>query len=66
MAVTLNDRYLSSFINADEYKAIAPQVKLAHDQLHQKNGMGSDFTGWVELPSAYDREEFARIKKAAK
>ncbi len=65
MAVTLNDRYLSSFIGADEYTAIAPQVKLAHDQLHQKNGMGSDFTGWVELPSAYDREEFARIKKAA-
>ena len=51
MAVTLNDQYLSDFIQSDEYAAIAPQVQLAHEQLHNKTGMGNDFTGWVELPT---------------
>ena len=31
-----------------------------------KTGMGNDFLGWVNLPTAYDKEEFARIKAAAK
>ena len=29
-------------------------------------GAGNDFLGWVDLPEAYDKEEFARIKQAAK
>jgi len=40
-------------------------VKVAHKQLHEGTGAGNDFLGWVELPKAYDKEEFARIKKAA-
>lgn len=66
MAVTINDRYLSSFISGDEYAAIAPQVKLAHEQLHAGTGLGNDFIGWVNLPTDYDKEEFARIQAAAK
>ncbi|MBO7453652.1 MAG: glucose-6-phosphate isomerase, partial [Clostridiales bacterium] len=42
-----------------------PQVKTAHDMLHKKNGPGNDFLGWLDLPTNYDKEEFARIKKAA-
>ena len=34
--------------------------------LHEKTGLGNDFLGWVDLPKNYDKEEFARIKKAAK
>ena len=34
--------------------------------LHEKTGAGSDFTGWIDLPVDYDKEEFARIKTAAK
>ena len=30
-----------------------------------KTGAGNDFLGWIDLPVAYDKEEFARIKKAA-
>ena len=33
--------------------------------LTNKSGLGSDFTGWVDLPVDYDKEEFARIKKSA-
>ena len=40
--------------------------KLLNDQLHNKTGIGSDFLGWVDLPTNYDKEEFARIKEASK
>ena len=37
----------------------------AADMLARHNGPGGDFTGWVNLPRDYDKEEFARIKAAA-
>lgn len=65
MAVKLNDKYLSQFLGENEYKGIAPAVRAAHETLASKSGLGSDFLGWVNLPTDYDKEEFARIKKAA-
>lgn len=65
MALTLSDRHVKQFISDEEYQAIAPQIKAAHELLHSKSGLGNDFTGWVDLPVDYDKEEFARIKKAA-
>ena len=55
----------AQFISEDEINAISPYIKEAHNTLHNKTGRGSDFTGWVNLPENYDREEFSRIKKAA-
>ncbi len=40
-------------------------VKAAHDTLSAKNGPGSDFLGWADLPVDYDKAEFERIKAAA-
>ncbi len=40
-------------------------LKQAHDKLLHGTGAGSDFLGWVNLPADYDKEEFARIQKAA-
>ena len=34
--------------------------------LKDGSGAGSDFIGWVDLPVSYDKDEFARIQKAAK
>lgn len=65
MSVTFNEKYLNGFVKEEEFKAIWPQVELAHRQLTEKNGPGNDFLGWVDLPVDYDKEEFARIKKAA-
>ncbi|MCM1298335.1 MAG: glucose-6-phosphate isomerase [Firmicutes bacterium] len=65
MAVKLNDKYLSRFLGENEYKGIAPAVKAAHETLASREGLGNDFLGWVTLPTDYDKEEFARIKKAA-
>lgn len=65
MTLKLNDRYLKEFITADDYAAIAPAIAQAHEMLVNKSGAGNDFLGWTELPDGYDREEVARIVKAA-
>lgn len=65
MSVKLETRYASEFIAQHEFDAIAPQVKAAHELLHSGTGLGNDFLGWVDLPTNYDKEEFARIKAAA-
>ena len=41
------------------------EVTRLHEMLHNKTGKGNDFVGWVEWPNTFDKEEFARIKKAA-
>ncbi len=53
------------FVAQHEVDYFAEPIKLAHEQLHNKTGVGNDFLGWIDLPKAYDKEEFARIKKAA-
>ncbi|MCL1823763.1 MAG: glucose-6-phosphate isomerase [Oscillospiraceae bacterium] len=65
MAVKLNEKYLKSFVMEHELKGMEGAVADAHKQVTEKSGMGSGFLGWVDLPRDYDREEFARIKKAA-
>ncbi len=66
MALKLETGYLKNFIAPDEYEAISAQVESAHELLTSGKGPGSDFLGWMTLPTDYDKEEFARIKKAAK
>jgi glucose-6-phosphate isomerase len=53
------------FIAEGEMEKMLPQVEVAHNMIHKKTGPGSDFLGWVELPSKYDKNEFIRIRKAA-
>ena len=65
MSLKLNTKYLKDFVNADELTGIKAQVEAAAQSLQNKTGLGNDFLGWVDLPTAYDKEEFARIKAAA-
>ena len=65
MGVKLNDRYYSKFIEKHELDAMVPQVEMADSLLRTGKGLGNDFLGWVNLPTDYDKEEFARIKSAA-
>lgn len=58
--------YARDFIKYEEILNQKDQISAAHRALHEKTGAGNDFTGWVELPVNYDREEFDRIKKCAK
>ena len=65
MATKLTDKYLNGFISDHEYEGIAGEVKAAHKALHDGTCLGNDFIGWLNLPTDYDKEEFARIKAAA-
>ncbi len=65
MSIKIDDKYLKDFVREHELSAIAPAVKAAHETLTAKNGPGSDFLGWVDLPVNYDKAEFERIKAAA-
>lgn len=65
MSTKLNAKYVSGFLSEEEINSFSDKIKNAHDMLHNKTGEGSDFTGWVDLPVDYDKEEFARIKAAA-
>jgi len=56
---------LANFVNEHELEYMQEQVNAADAQLRKGTGVGSDFLGWINLPTNYDREEFARIKKAA-
>ena len=62
----LNTKYLESFIAPHEMEAAKAQAELAAKILEDKSGAGNDFLGWTDLPVNYDKEEFARIKAAAK
>lgn len=66
MTLRLNDTYIKSFVKDDELKAISAEVEAAHKCLLAGNGEGNDFLGWVNLPFDYDKEEYVRIKEAAK
>ena len=44
----------------------AEQVSEIHRKLHEKASDEKEFCGWIDLPTNYDRDEFERIKKAAK
>lgn len=65
MAIKFNDKFAAQFLNADDYEGLKLQVEAAHKTVAEKSGLGNDFLGWVDLPRDYDKEEFARIKKAA-
>lgn len=65
MAISFSEKYAADFFSGDEWKGIEPQIRLAHEMLHNGTGLGNDFLGWRDLPVDYDKEEFARIRKAA-
>ena len=56
---------VGTFIEEEELTNIHDQVRLADEQLRKGTGAGSDYLGWVDLPTAYDKEEFARVEKSA-
>ena len=55
----------SKFMNDSELDGIKKAALAAKETLVTKSGAGNDFLGWIDLPVNYDKEEFARIKKAA-
>lgn len=53
------------FVAAHEIESMKFTAMNAAERLKSRKGEGNDFLGWIDLPVNYDKEEFARIKKAA-
>lgn len=66
MNVKIDLKNVLKFVSQEEIRNNEACVLKAKDILVNKTGAGNDFLGWVEYPYNYDKEEFARIKKAAK
>ncbi len=66
MNLKLSDKFIKGFVSAEEIKNLENQAKSALNLVKEGNGAGNDFLGWYDLPINYDKEEFERIKKAAK
>ncbi len=56
----------NSTLSEKDVMKYADQVALIHEELHQKADYKSEFLGWLELPTKYDKIEVEQIKKAAK
>lgn len=63
--VTFDYSKAASFISKDEIENMKKLTLDAKETLVSKTGAGNDFLGWIDLPVAYDKEEFSRIKAAA-
>ncbi|MCR4727260.1 MAG: glucose-6-phosphate isomerase [Lachnospiraceae bacterium] len=63
--VTFDYSKASGFIGSHEVDSMKKQAEDAKALLVSKTGAGNDFLGWIDLPENYDKDEFARIKKAA-
>ena len=68
MALKLNCRYLEGFVSQADLDHLSPEVRKAYDFLYgnRAQAAGNGYHGWLDLPAGYDREEFSRIKAAAK
>ena len=53
-------------IREEEILKYAEQVKNIHNNIQAQANDENEFLGWIELPTNYDKEEFERIKQAAK
>ncbi|MCI9441639.1 MAG: glucose-6-phosphate isomerase [Ruminococcus sp.] len=63
--VTFDYSKATGFIQEHEMEYMSRLAAQAKETLVSKSGAGNDFVGWVDLPVDYDKEEFARIEKAA-
>ena len=63
--LTVNEKFLDGFLAPHELDYLRPEATAALGRVLDRSGAGTDFLGWVDLPTSYDKVEFARIKEAA-
>ena len=52
-------------LKKEEIMKYRDKVAEIHNELYEKSDNEKEFVGWLKLPTNYDKEEFARIKKCA-
>lgn len=63
--IKLNSKYIDKIVSSADLEAISSKAVDSMHTLMNGTGEGSDFLGWVNLPTDYDKEEFDRIKNAS-
>ena len=66
MTLSLNNKFVNKYVTNNDINNISGEIYEAQRLLMNKTGEGNTFLGWLDLPVDYDKEEFARIKKAAR
>ena len=61
--LSLDCENLKPFVSDLEVNDLQPQVNLCHDELEDGSGQGSDYLGWMRLPSCFS--DSAEIDSAA-
>ena len=64
--ISFDSSNLKKFVQDNELGEMQAMVTACDEELRKGTGAGADFRGWLDLPVDYDKEEFDRIKKAAK
>ncbi|MDO5561782.1 MAG: glucose-6-phosphate isomerase [bacterium] len=64
--LTFKTTYADNFLGENFLSPIKKELEIAQEKIFAKTGAGSDFLGWVNLPSDYDQKELQQIKVAAK
>lgn len=66
MSIQLDCCHVQTFVKPAEIDQLQAQVTAIDHVIREKTGAGNDFLGWLDWPYSYDKEEFGRIKAAAK
>ncbi len=64
--ISFDSSKLTKFVHKNELSEIQPLVTAANDELRKGKGAGSEMRDWINLPENFDKDEFTKIKKAAK
>ncbi|MCW7491621.1 glucose-6-phosphate isomerase [Leptospira sp. 2 VSF19] len=63
--VKISDRFVKSFISETLIQKELDNAEKARQTLLKKSGQGSEFLGWVDLPSKTNPDDLQMIRKAA-
>ncbi|MGC8804197.1 MAG: glucose-6-phosphate isomerase [Bacteroidales bacterium] len=63
--IQLNIENVLDFVRKESIYALAPDAEKFNKALHEKTEKGSDFLGWVNLPSSITSAQLKEIKKVA-
>lgn len=63
--ISFDSSKLGKFVHDNELSEMQALVTAADSELRNGTGAGNDFRGFLDLPVAYDKDEFSRIKQAA-
>ena len=55
-----------NFISKEEINTLKSEVALCNKSLYDRSGKGSDFLGWLDLPSKISSGELKKINECAK